>query len=41
VISGADTFTEIEHYGHAKRPWFETFLALPYGIPSHDTFRRM
>lgn len=41
VISGADTFTEIEHYGHAKHTWFEQFLALPYGIPSHDTFRRV
>lgn len=40
VISGADTFTEIEHYAQAKKPWFDEFLPLPHGIPSHDTFRR-
>ena len=27
--------------GHAKLEWLRTFLALPNGIPSHDTFRRV
>ena len=41
VICGADTWVEIENYGIAKREWLETFLELPHGIPSHDTFERM
>ena len=41
VICGADTWVEIENYGIAKREWLETFLELPNGIPSHDTFERM
>ncbi len=32
---------DIEEFGHAKRAWFETFLDLPNGIPSHDTFGRV
>jgi len=31
----------IETYGTAKQTWLETFLALPKGIPSHDTFSRV
>src|SRR3954453_5783454 len=27
--------------GRRKRAWLERFLALPNGIPSHDTFRRV
>lgn len=41
VICGADTWVEIENYGIAKQEWLETFLELPNGIPSHDTFERM
>jgi predicted transposase YbfD/YdcC len=41
VISGADTWEEIEEFGHAKKAWFETFLELPHGIPAHDTFARI
>ncbi len=41
VLSGADGFTAIETYGKAKQPWLETFLDLPHGIPSHDTFGRV
>ncbi len=32
---------DIELYGRSKQAWLETFLALPNGIPSHDTFRRV
>lgn len=38
IISGCDDFCSIEEYGHAKQAWFEEFLDMPYGIPSHDTF---
>ena len=31
----------IETYGKAKQSWLETFLELPNGIPSHDTFSRV
>jgi predicted transposase YbfD/YdcC len=41
VICGADEWTEIELFGKSKRKWFERFLALPNGIPSHDTFGRV
>lgn len=41
VICGADSFVEMEEFGRAKREWFETFLDLEHGIPSHDTFRRV
>lgn len=41
VISGADSWTQIEEYGQSKLEWFEQFLELPNGIPSHDTFGRL
>ena len=31
----------IETYGKTKQTWLETFLDLPHGIPSHDTFGRV
>lgn len=40
VICGADSWVDIELFGNCKREWLETFLNLPNGIPSHDTFRR-
>ncbi len=41
VICGADDWVMIEYFGNAKREWFETFLELPHGIPSHDTFGKV
>lgn len=41
VISGADGWLDIAAYGEAKYDWLKTFLQLPNGIPSHDTFRRV
>ncbi|MDM8556349.1 ISAs1 family transposase [Desulfococcaceae bacterium HSG7] len=41
VISGADTWPEIYEYGMAKQVRLGTFLRLPDGIPSADTFRRV
>src|SRR3954453_20178833 len=41
IISGAESWTAIEAYGHAKRDWLARFFRLPNGIPSHDTFRRV
>jgi len=41
VICGANGWTEVEEYGKAKLAWLKTFLDLPWGIPSHDTFGRV
>src|ERR687886_2216670 len=41
VIACAESWNDIALYGRRKRPWLEGFLALPNGIPSHDTFRRV
>ncbi len=41
VICGAESWTDIEAFGLAKQPFFARFLALPNGIPSHDTFGRV
>jgi predicted transposase YbfD/YdcC len=41
VICGADTWVAIAEYGEAKKRWFESFLDLKNGIPSHDTFGRV
>jgi predicted transposase YbfD/YdcC len=41
VICGADDWVAIEEFGRAKEKWFRTFLKLPNGIPSHDTFGRV
>ena len=41
VLSGAESWNDIEDYGRAKQGWLKTFLRLPGGIPSHDTFNRV
>src|SRR5260370_41165068 len=41
VVAGADSWDDIEDFGNAKIDWLGTFLELPNGIPSHDTFRRL
>ncbi len=41
VISGADGWVDVEEFGNAKIDWFRTFLKLPNGIPSHDSFGRV
>lgn len=41
VICGADAWEHMEEFGKSKYDWFKQFLALPHGIPSHDTFRRV
>lgn len=41
VVCGADTWVEVELFGQSKEKWLRTFLRLPNGIPSHDTFSRV
>ena len=41
VLSGAESWNDIAEYGEDKLAWLKTFLTLPSGIPSHDTFNRV
>ena len=41
TIAGANSWADIERFAVAHQEWFEQFLELPYGIPSHDTFGRV
>jgi predicted transposase YbfD/YdcC len=41
IICGANYCTEIALFGRSKQTWFEQWLPLPHGIPSHDTFSRV
>lgn len=41
VLCGAEHWEEIEVYGRSKQRWLESFLDLPFGIPSHDTIERV
>lgn len=41
VSCGAESWTDIEPSGQAKLAWFKTFLALPNGMPTHDTVVRL
>lgn len=40
IISGAESWYDVEEYGHQKQQWLGQFLDLSAGIPSHDTFNR-
>lgn len=41
VIAKSETWEEIADYGEEKEDFFKSFLELPNGIPSHDTFNRV
>jgi predicted transposase YbfD/YdcC len=41
LLTGGEGFQDMELFGKSKLPWLQTFLALPHGIPSHDTFGRV
>lgn len=41
VIAGADNWEDVEEFGKSRLEWLKTFLELPNGIPSHDTFTRV
>lgn len=41
VICGGDDYPSMKTFGKAKERWFRTFLELPHGIPSADTFWRV
>jgi predicted transposase YbfD/YdcC len=41
TLANADGWVDIERFCRAKLGFFRTFLELPHGIPSHDTFGRV
>jgi predicted transposase YbfD/YdcC len=41
IIAGADNWEDVEEFGKARIEWFQSFLQIPNGIPSHDTFTRV
>ncbi len=41
IMSGAQTFDEIELFGKLHKDWLKKYLQLPNGIPSHDTINRL
>ncbi len=41
VIANADGWEEIEDFANHRIEWFKSFLELPNGVPSHDTFARV
>jgi predicted transposase YbfD/YdcC len=40
-LGGASSWDDIALFGETKQDWFASILALPHGIPSHDTFHRV
>jgi predicted transposase YbfD/YdcC len=41
VACGADDWCDMATFASVRLEWLKTFLALPGGAPSHDTFRRV
>lgn len=41
VISGSDSWEDIELYALSKQDWLLSLLPLPHGLPSDDTYRRV
>ena len=41
VIADCDDWLDIVQFAQTHEPWLRRFLALPNGIPSHDTFERI
>lgn len=41
TLAGGRSFNDMEDYGEGHAEWLRTFLLLPQGIPSHDTFNRV
>jgi len=41
ALCGIDDWESTEYFAKGQEDWLRTFLALPNGIPSHDTFNRI
>jgi predicted transposase YbfD/YdcC len=41
IITVGENFTDMESFAHIRYDWLKSFLELPGGVPSHDTFNRV
>lgn len=41
TIAGAEGWDDLVDFCEARRKWLDSFLDLPHGVPSADTFRRV
>ena len=41
LLTGGESFYDMAHFARLRESWLRTFLALPGGPPSHDTFNRL
>jgi predicted transposase YbfD/YdcC len=41
AICGANGWEDLVLFARSRRKWFATFLQMPHGVPSADTFRRV
>lgn len=41
ILSGANDWVKVASFASKKKKWLKTFLELPNGVPSHDTFDRV
>src|SRR5262249_41994420 len=41
LLTGGKGFKDMKLFGKSKQAWLQPSLALPHGIPSHDTFGRV
>jgi predicted transposase YbfD/YdcC len=41
VIANCDDWPDIALFAQKREDWFRRFLALPHGVPAHDTFERV
>lgn len=41
MLTIGESYTDMEFLGRTWEKWLRTFLELPHGVPSHDTFNRV
>ncbi|MEL7499517.1 MAG: ISAs1 family transposase [Planctomycetota bacterium] len=41
TIANCETWEEVEEFAKERKEWFEQYLELKHGIPSHDTIGRV
>jgi predicted transposase YbfD/YdcC len=41
LLAGGESFPDMQRFALAKWDWLKSFLELPGGVPSHDTFNRL
>jgi predicted transposase YbfD/YdcC len=41
LLTGGESFYDMEEFACLRQEWLRTFLVLPGGVPSHDTFNRL